>query len=87
MEAFAEVMKVTNHTALWDDKLAWYSLCATRWIGPCDLEHGIWIDGFSPTRQYLIFEVLNAWIKFLQTSGYCTVFRGTSGSVMVNKLD
>ena len=30
LDAFAEVVKVTNHTELWDDELAWYSSSATH---------------------------------------------------------
>ena len=29
LDAFAEVVKVTNHTGLWDAQLAWYSPSAT----------------------------------------------------------
>ena len=31
LAAFAEVVKVTNHSGLWDAELAWYSSSTTRW--------------------------------------------------------
>ena len=34
LDAFAEVMKVTYHTWLWDTNLTWYSASATHWILP-----------------------------------------------------
>ena len=33
LTGFAEVVKVMNHTTLWDAELVWYSLNATRRIG------------------------------------------------------
>ena len=47
---FAEVMKVTNHTWLWNAKLAWYSLSAIRRICLSCLEHGFGIQTLRPTR-------------------------------------
>ena len=32
LTGFAEFVKVTNHTGLWDAELAWYSLIVTHWI-------------------------------------------------------
>ena len=32
LDAFAEIMKVMNHTEMWDAKLTWYSLSATHQV-------------------------------------------------------
>ena len=32
LTGFAEVVKITNHTGLWNAELAWCSLSATHWI-------------------------------------------------------
>ena len=47
--AFAELTKVTNHTALWDAKLTWYSPRATHHICLNGLEHTFGIHGFRLT--------------------------------------
>ena len=42
---FAEVVKVMDHTRLWDAKLAWYSPSATRWIcWSCDGDQPHWTE-------------------------------------------
>ena len=42
LDVLAEVMKVMNHTGLWDVKLGWYSSNATHWI--C---RKVWIQQFN----------------------------------------
>ena len=73
VDAFDEVIKVMNHTSLWDAELGWYSLSATRQIWSYDLEHSLGIHGFSPTWSCLIAEFLTTQLKFFEDpSGYCT---------------
>ena len=55
---FTQVVKVTNHTILWDNRLAWYSLSATHLIFFHCLEHGFGIHDLGPTWSCLIVEVL-----------------------------
>ena len=57
-------MQGTNHTGLWDTKLAWYSPSATLWI--C-------LHSFWPTRPWQIIEFLTTQVKLLEPSGCCTV--------------
>ena len=74
--AFVEVVKVMNHTGLWDFKLTWYF----QYYLPeclCDLQHNFWINSFRPTWTCLIVEVLTTWTIFLEPSGYCTVINCT----------
>ena len=42
--AFTKVVKMWNHTELWDADLAWYSPTATHWICINVLEHGFEIQ-------------------------------------------
>ena len=53
-KAFAKVMKMRNHTGLWDAKLTWYfhQICFYA------LEHGLRIPGSWPTWLCLIVTVL-----------------------------
>ena len=46
---FAEVIKVTNHTRLWDAEFAWYFPMTTYWICLNGLKHDFWIYVFRPT--------------------------------------
>ena len=41
-----DVMKIANHTRLWDAELAWYSQSATHQICLNGLKHGFGIQGF-----------------------------------------
>ena len=66
------LLKVINHTGLWDAKLAWYSPDATHQICHYGLEHKLRIHGIRPTWPCLIIEVLATWVEFLQPSGYYT---------------
>ena len=69
LDSFAGVMKVINHTGLWDAKLTWYSLSATCLI----CLYGLEIHSFRLTWLCLIIKVLATQAKFLKASGYCTV--------------
>ena len=62
---FAEVMKVMNHTGLWDAELTWYSPNVTRWICLYGLEPGFRNHHFRPTWHCWIIKVLATWTKFL----------------------
>ena len=42
------------------------------------------IQGFNPTWSSLIEEVLVTWVKFLESSGYCTVINYTFNFSMTN---
>ena len=53
LNAFAKGVKVTNHTGLWDGKLAWYSLSATLQIFPYDMKQSLGIHSFKPTGWIL----------------------------------
>ena len=55
----AEIVKVINHTELWDTELAWYSPSATRRICLTRLEHGFGIYNFSSTWLWLIIVVFD----------------------------
>ena len=61
------------HTRLWEAKIVWYALCASRWICLYGLENGLGIHSFRPTWSGLIVELLATRAKFLQPSGPCTV--------------
>ena len=65
LDAFTEIVKVTNHNGLWDAKLAWYSLL--------NLPLWPWYPVLVLTWLCLIIEVLTIKAKFLRLSGYCTV--------------
>ena len=64
-----QIVKLTNHTQLWDAEFTWYSRCATsqNWV------YGLGIHGLKPTWPCLGAEVLATRTKFLQRSGYFTV--------------
>ena len=66
--AFAKVMKVTNHTRLWNAKLTWYFLSATYWICPYDSEND---HSFRPTWPCQIVKVHATQAKFLEPWLYC----------------
>ena len=51
---FSVVLKVTNHTGLWNDMLAWYSLSATQQIYLYNLEHGLEINRFRLFQTYFL---------------------------------
>ena len=70
MDAFAEIVKVTNHTVLWDTKLTWYSPNANHWICFYGYKHNFGTHSFRPTWPCLIIKVLATQAKFLQLSGY-----------------
>ena len=74
---FAKVMRVTNHTGLWDAQLSWYLLSDTYWICLYGLEHSLKIYGFRPTWTCLFVKVLAPWSEYLEPSGYCTVINCT----------
>ena len=73
LAGFAKVVKMTNHTELWDSELAWYSRRATRWICFKGFEHGLGVHCFSSTWTFPITEILTTRAKFLEPSGYCVV--------------
>ena len=78
LDVFAKVVKLTNHTRLWDTDVAWYSPNATCWI--CFMawiNHIIEIHSLKPTWFCLIISVLTDQVKFLLSSGYCTVINCT----------
>ena len=66
------VVKVMNHTRLWDIELTWYSPSAFHWICLNSLEHCLIIHSFKPTGPSLTFEVLATQAKLLQLSSYYT---------------
>ena len=70
-------VKIKNHAGLWDTKLAWYSLSATRRVGPNDLELDFGIHTFRPSWPHLIVEVLVTRAKYLQpiVINYAFTFR------------
>ena len=68
LNGFAEVVKETNHTGLWDAKLAWYSVSTIKQIHVYGLEHDLGIHNFRPNLPYLTVEVLANQAKFLQPS-------------------
>ena len=72
LDVFIKVVKVMNHTGLWDTELAWYSLSATRQICLYGLEQGLGIHGFKLTWSCLVVEVLSIQVKFLRLFAYCT---------------
>ena len=72
VDDFANVLKVINHSRLWDAKLAWYSPIATWWIYLYDLEHSQGNHVFRLTWPYLIVIVLATRAKFFEPSGYWT---------------
>ena len=54
---FAEVVKVTNHTGLWDAELAWYSMSDIHWICLYGLKYNLKIHGFRLTWHCLIVKI------------------------------
>ena len=58
LKAFAEVVKMTNHTRVLDVVLAWNSPSATWQICLYGSEHRLGIHAFRPTWPYLIIKVL-----------------------------
>ena len=74
---FDKVMKVANHTGLWDAELTWYYPSFTCWICLYNLEHSLGIYDFRPTWPCLIVEVITAQTKFLELSGYCNLIKWT----------
>ena len=58
LDAFGKVMKVMNHTRLWNALLIWYSLSATHKICLYGLEYSLVIHSFRPTWPSLIIKVL-----------------------------
>ena len=51
LDAFTEVVKVTNHTRLWDAELAWYSPIATRLICLCGWSNLAWSSRFLESER------------------------------------
>ena len=78
-------MKVTNHTKLWDSKLAWYSLSATHQICLSGLKHSFIIHHFRPTWFCLIIKALALWAKFLEPY-LVTVLRSTVPSSFAQQM-
>ena len=72
-DVFAEVIKVTADSGLWNAVLAWYSPSDSHWICPDGFEHGLGIHGFRTTCHSLIVKVLATRAKFLEPSVYCTL--------------
>ena len=71
LDAFVEVVVVSNNTGLQDAELAWYSLKATYWIG---LDEAYPQNPQFRTTWYgLITEVLATRLKIHIPSDYCTV--------------
>ena len=58
-DTFAEVVKVVNHSGLWDAKFVMHWNCFYGF------EHGYRIHVFRYTSPCLIVEVLSIWAKFL----------------------
>ena len=73
LDILGEIMKVTNHSKLWNIELTWYSLSATHWICLYGLEQGFRINSFRSTWPCLIIEILLVPAKFLKPFGFCTV--------------
>ena len=69
LDAFAKVIKMTNHPGLWDAKLAWYSPSATCQICRYGLVHDLGIYSFRPTwlpdrvsaKNFLNYLVIVLW--------------------------
>ena len=66
-------MKVLNHIELWDTEFAWCSQSAIHQVCLYGLEHNLGIHDFRPTWPCQIVKVLATWVKFLESSSYCTV--------------
>ena len=69
-DAFAEVEKVTNHTELWDDKLAWYSPRAIHRIFLYGLEHSLGIHGFRPDYIACVTAIGHGKVKMQESKDY-----------------
>ena len=65
LAAFAKVMKVMNHTGLWDADFTLYLLTATYCFHR--LEHGLKIHDFRPIWFCQIVKVLVTWVKISST--------------------
>ena len=70
---FAEFVKVTKPTGLWDAQSTWYSLNITHWICFYRLEKGFWVHVLRPSKLCLIVKILANQMKFLRLSSYCTL--------------
>ena len=64
-DAFAEIMKVTNHIGLWDADLAWYPPNVTHLIYLNSLKNGLRIHGFMTLSPCLIVKILATRAKLL----------------------
>ena len=69
----AKVVKVMNHTRLWNPVLSWYSPSATCWIYIHGLEYSLGNHSFSTTWSCLIVDVLASPEKFPEPSSYWTM--------------
>ena len=77
---FAKVMRVMNHTGLWDGKFVWY------YPNVSEFAFMTWSTAFRPTWLCPIVRVLVIQVNFLEPSGYytCTtnVFKGFSSFIV-----
>ena len=75
------LVKITNHTELWDPGIAWYSQCyLLAWS--MALESAV----LGLLDLSLIVKVFATWVKFLEPSGYCTVINCTFTFCTINVL-
>ena len=70
LTGFAKVMKLTNHTGLWDTGYTRFFPSASHCICCNVFEHVLEIHDFRLYWPCLIIDVLESWAKFLEPSGY-----------------
>ena len=77
LDNFVEIIKLMNHTGLYDVEFAWYSPGTSRRICLYGSVNSLEIHSFWPTLLCRIVEVLATRLKFLQPSSYCSVINCT----------
>ena len=72
-DAFVVVVKVMNHTWLWNSDSNQYSLNNIHQIYLYGLGHSLRICSYRPTWPCMLVKVLTTQAKFIEPSDYCTV--------------
>ena len=83
LDAFSEVVKLTNHIRLWDTKLIWYFPSGIHWIYH-DLKHHLRIHSFQQNFVNHLLTVINCVITSCTTNDFW-LFHWHYGQIWIHK--